>query len=127
VAADDVPAPIELTDLLGVKESARSDLIGRDEAVAAPPARLEMVRHRCVIRHSAVVDRDEERNVAHAGDGVEMRVEYLYGQLVAIRRVGREAALARILRVDVMKQQRYGGHGGFQGFGGRATSSADIR
>ena len=89
MAADDVPALIQLTYLRGVKESAGSDLIGRDEAVAAPAARLETIRNRCVVRHPAVIHRNEERHVTDACNGVEVRVECLDGQLVAIRGVGR--------------------------------------
>jgi hypothetical protein len=150
MAANHVAAGIELPNLRGVEKSTQPDDVGRDEAVAAPPERLEAIREHRVIGHTAIVHgdqegigsmrgepfagvpaahachqvRDERRGATpHAGETRQLRVEVGRRQLVAIRGGRREPAFAGVGHVDVMEQQRYGLHGGSGGYGGRPTSS----
>ena len=119
MAADQMATRIELANLRRVQKSAAADEIGRHEAVAPPAERFEPLRRDRVIRHTAIVERDEEWKRAmrpaeaggedgsiraDAGERSELRVEIPEGQLVAVGGVRRESALVDVANVDVMKQ-----------------------
>src|SRR5262245_21040996 len=114
VTADHVAACIEVADLSRAEEALTVDVVGRNETVRSPAARLEAVCHNRVVRHAAVVYGDEERSSAFGlrspvcacppkgghfvrtggsdvrsarlqpGQAVKLRIEFSDGQLVSI-------------------------------------------
>src|SRR5205085_849672 len=82
----------------------------RDEEVASPSACLETISDGGVVRHAPVDDGDEERRQSVSRKAFELRIEFRNRELVAIRRLRREPAFARVPHIDVMEEQRDGSH-----------------
>src|SRR5262249_168289 len=60
VAANHVTARIQIADLAGGQKSRLPDEVGRDDRVASPPSFLELCCENSVVRHSSIVNGDEE-------------------------------------------------------------------
>ena len=94
-----------------------------DEEVRAQSECFHAIGNDRVAGHTAVVDGDEGWN-AQPREATELCLEIGERQLVAIGRGRAEAALRRIRRVHVMKEQGYGSH---DVCAAPRTSSADRR
>src|SRR5205823_9012313 len=105
------------------EKSAVANEVGRHEAVAVPPEPFEPVRNHRVVRHASIVHGDRKRRHSSIGrdtqteagqarrlqpklrEAGQLTLEFLQRELVAVGAGRREAALAGMPDVDVMKQQ----------------------
>src|SRR5258705_7002061 len=119
--AEDVAARIEFADLRGGHKPALPDEIGGDEATSSQVQRFQPVGDERVVRDAPIIEGELRRSLPKA---VELRLEMGNRQLVAVGCRRTEAALERIRRIHIMKEQGYDSH---VASGGPPISNVDTR
>ena len=102
MAADDVPAMVQVAQLRFGHESGRADAVGGDEEMASPAASFEQVRDGVMEAHAAIVEGEQDGaaiELAHSadgrgggGDGIEVAFEIFAAQFVDVGAFAGETA-----------------------------------
>src|SRR6266498_1736808 len=121
MGAEDVASRIEFADLRGGHEPVLPDEIGGDEAMSSQVQRFQPVGDERVVRDAPIIEGELRGDIPKA---VKLRLEIKNRQLVAVGCRRPEAALARIRRIHIMKEQGYDAH---VASGGPPISNVDTR